>query len=80
MARFTLETVANAVIKATEQAKQQYDGPILCAGGVMASEVIRARMRAAFGDAVSFAEPVLSGDNAVGVAVLAARLYERDKQ
>ena len=80
MARFTLETVANAVIKATEQAKQQYDCPILCAGGVMASEVIRARMRAAFGDAVSFAEPVLSGDNAVGVAVLAARLYERNKQ
>lgn len=80
MARFTLETVANAVVKATEQAKQQYDCPILCAGGVMASEVIRARMRAAFGDAVSFAEPVLSGDNAVGVAVLAARLYERNKQ
>ena len=80
MARFTLETVANAVVKATEQAKLQYDCPILCAGGVMASEVIRARMRAAFGDAVSFAEPVLSGDNAVGVAVLAARLYERNKQ
>ena len=80
MARFTLETVANAVVKATEQARQQYDCPILGAGGVMASEVIRARMRAAFGDAVSFAEPVMSGDNAVGVAVLAARLYERDKQ
>ena len=80
MARFTLETVANAVVKATEQARQQYDCPILCAGGVMASEIIRARMRAAFGDTVSFAESVLSGDNAVGAAVLAARLYEREKQ
>ena len=46
----------------------------------MASEVIRARMRVAFGEAVSFAAPVLSGDNAVGAAVLAARLYERKKQ
>ena len=45
----------------------------------MASEVIRARMREAFGDAVYFAEPALSGDNAVGAAVLASRLYERMK-
>lgn len=79
MARFTLETVANAVVKATEQAIKQYDCPILCAGGVMASRVLRARMEQTFGKRVSFAEPVLSGDNAVGVAVLAARLYEREK-
>lgn len=79
MARFTLETVANAVVKATEQAVQQYDCPVLCAGGVMASRVLRARMERAFAGRVSFAEPVLSGDNAVGVAVLAARLYERDR-
>ena len=45
----------------------------------MASRVLRERMEKAFGARVSFAEPVLSGDNAVGVAVLAARLYERDK-
>ena len=43
----------------------------------MASKVIRARMDTRFGDAVSFAEPVLSGDNAVGVAVLAAKLFNR---
>ena len=46
----------------------------------MASGVIRARMQQAFGDTVHFAAPVLSGDNAVGAAVLAARLYERNKQ
>ena len=79
MARFALETVANAVVKATEQAMARYDCPVLCAGGVMASRVLRERMEKAFGARVSFAEPVLSGDNAVGVAVLAARLYERDK-
>ena len=76
MARFALETVANAVIKATEQAKERYDVPVLCAGGVMASRVIRARMEKRFGSAVSFAEPTLSGDNAVGVAVLAAKKHK----
>ncbi len=79
MARFALETVANAAVKATEQAMGRYDCPVLCAGGVMASRVLRERMEKAFGARVSFAEPVLSGDNAVGVAALAARLYERDK-
>lgn len=78
VARFTLETVANAVVRATVQAREQYAYPVLCAGGVMASEVIRARMRQAVQD-VFFAKPVLSGDNAVGAAVLAARQYERDK-
>ena len=41
----------------------------------MASRVIRARMEKCFGSAVSFAEPTLSGDNAVGVAVLAAKKH-----
>ena len=52
MARFALETVANAVIKASEQAVRAVSLSILCAGGVMASEVIRARMREAFGGEV----------------------------
>ena len=77
MARFALETVANAVIKATEQAREQYQCPILCAGGVMASQIIRNRMNQRFGEEVSFAEPTLSGDSAVGVAVLAAKLCNR---
>ena len=79
LARFTLETVSNAVVRATEQAWERYRCPVLCAGGVMASEILRARMWEAFGEKVHFAAPVLSGDNAVGAAVLAARLYERIK-
>ncbi|MDO4271326.1 MAG: DNA-binding protein [Eubacteriales bacterium] len=79
LARFTLETVANAVVRATGQALGAQPYPVLCAGGVMASRIIRARMQSSF-PAVSFAEPALSGDNAVGAAVLAARLYERDKK
>lgn len=77
VARFALETVANAVIKATDQALTQYPYPVLCAGGVMASEVIRLRLQKF--DDIYFAEPVLSGDNAVGAAVLAARQYERNQ-
>lgn len=75
IARFTLETVANAVWEATRQARRQYPYPVLCAGGVMASETLRARF--AEQENTFFAEPRLSGDNAVGVAVLAARQYER---
>ncbi|MFR1151958.1 MAG: hypothetical protein ACLSDM_10640 [Butyricicoccus sp.] len=75
MARFALETVANAVIKATEQAREQYHCPILCAGGVWPARSSVPAKR--FGGEVSFAEPTLSGDNAVGVAVLAAKLCNR---
>lgn len=78
-ARFTLETIANAVIRATQQAVTQYPYPILCAGGVMASQVLRTRIQAVFPHSL-FAEPVLSGDNAVGVAVLAARTCQQHKE
>ncbi len=77
LARFALETVANAVVAATAQAREKYACPVLCAGGVMASGIIRGRMRDAI-PGVMFAEPVLSGDNAVGVAVLAAHLHQAD--
>lgn len=77
-ARFTLETIANAVIMATEQARHRYPYPLLCAGGVMASHVLRRRMLDVFPDCL-FADPILSGDNAVGAAVLAARLLQRGR-
>lgn len=76
LASFVLETVANAVVSATKQAYKKYPYPILGAGGVMASQIIRSRMQEQFSD-IFFAEPALSGDNAVGVAVLAARQYIR---
>lgn len=79
LARFTLETVANAVVRATEQALEKYAVPLLCAGGVMASQLLRRRIREIVPDAL-FAEPALSGDNAVGVAVLAARQYRSIKK
>ena len=74
VARFTIDTIAAAVLKATAQAKQKYPLPVLCAGGVMSNRTVQQAMHRQFG--AKFAEPALSGDNAVGVAVLAALLHE----
>ena len=70
IASFTLHTVLAAVEKSTEQALKQKRLPVLCAGGVMSNRVLQNRMKERFG--ARFAEPVLSGDNAVGAAILAA--------
>ncbi len=74
IARFTIDTIAAAVLKATAQAKQKENLPVLCAGGVMSNRSLQNEMKLRFG--AKFAEPTLSGDNAVGVAVLAAILHE----
>jgi N6-L-threonylcarbamoyladenine synthase len=74
VARFAVDTIAKAVLKATAQAKQKYPLPILCAGGVMSNRTLQQTMYQRFG--AKFAQPELSGDNAVGAAVLAAFLQE----
>lgn len=73
VARYAIDIVGSAVMEATRQAVQRWQLPVLCAGGVMANRRLQQRMRDAFG--ARFAEPALSGDNAVGVAVLAAMLH-----
>ena len=70
IAFFALRTICAAVEKATEQAQKVERLPVLCAGGVMSNRMIQKRMSTRFG--ARFAEPKLSGDNAVGAAVLAA--------
>lgn len=70
IASFTLKTILSAVETATAQALKIKALPVLCAGGVMSNRMLQKRMRDRF-DA-RFAEPVLSGDNAVGAAILAA--------
>lgn len=72
IAYFAIETVARAVLKATEQVIEKYHCPILCAGGVMSNASIQRQMSQRFG--AYFACPELSGDNAAGVAMLAAQL------
>lgn len=72
VARYVIDIVSEAVMKATAQAVQRLHLPVLCAGGVMSNRLLQQRMHRQFG--ARFAEPTLSGDNAVGVAVLAAAL------
>lgn len=72
IANFAIETVARAVLKATEQALEKRRCSVLCAGGVMSNASIQRQMAQRFG--AYFACPELSGDNAVGAAMLAAQL------
>ena len=75
-ARFALNTVASAVLRTTQQAWRDYPGlPVLFSGGVASNSLLRTELTAA-GDAV-FAAPEYSADNAMGIAVLAARAAER---
>lgn len=70
IASYCIETILKTVENVTEIAVKEYSLPVLCAGGVMSNARIQNRMRERFETMV--ATPQLSGDNAVGVAVLAA--------
>ncbi len=71
-ALFCLESIAAAVEGIAEGAREQYGAlPLLFAGGVACSEVLRRRLRKRFPEAV-FAAPAFSADNAAGIAILAA--------
>ena len=73
-AAFTLGCVAYAVRKATENALKQYPGyEVVFSGGVASNSMLRtvtAPLKPVF------AEPRYSTDNALGVAVLAHRIWE----
>lgn len=74
VARFALETVARTIRRTTDMAKEAYPGlPVLCSGGVASNSVLRTRMADAL-----FATPEFSTDNALGVAILAQRLAQRN--
>ena len=76
IARFTLDTVADVVVRATRQAQLDYPGlPVLCSGGVASN----ARLRQAMGEQCGavFAKPEFSTDNAMGVAILTHRALEK---
>lgn len=69
--RFVLQTVGEAILKATKQARKQYPGlPVLISGGVSVCSVVQDIF--AMEKDVFFAEKGLGGDNAVGTAILAS--------
>lgn len=76
VARFTLDTVADVVVRATKQAQRDYPGlPVLCSGGVASNSRLRQAMSEQCG--ALFAKPEFSTDNAMGVAILTHRALER---
>ena len=73
-AAYALRCVAGAVCKATENALKEYPGlPVVFSGGVASNSMLR-KLTAQF-DPI-FSQPQFSTDNAMGVAVLAARTTE----
>lgn len=71
IARFTLDTVAGVVVRATKQAQTQYPNlPVLCSGGVASNRQLRRAMESC---GAIFASPEFSTDNAMGTAILTQR-------
>ena len=78
VAWFALDTVAQAVRRATVAAQDRYSGlPVLCSGGVASNTRLRYVMTETC-QAV-FAQPRYSTDNAMGIAILAARAWEAEQ-
>lgn len=74
---FILDYLSDAILSVCENYRKTYgDEPLVFAGGVMSNSIIRKRLGARFDAA--FAEPELSCDNAVGIAVLAKKAYDEE--
>ena len=71
--KYCLLCVADTVVKMTRAAQKEYPGlPVVCAGGVMSSDVIRSWVQQRL-PGVYFVPGQYSSDNAIGVSILAAR-------
>ena len=70
VAAFVFDYIGAAVEGICRAYVEKYgDTPFVFAGGVMCNSIIKSRLASAFGQAY-FAEPSMSADNAVGIAVL----------
>ena len=76
IAQFTLDTVTDVVLRATQEAQRRFLGlPVLCSGGVASNRRLRGALQEACG--AWFALPQYSTDNALGIALLTWRAMER---
>lgn len=75
--RFALGSIASVISEMVKYQRSRLGKlPVMFAGGVMSSTVIRELLTASL-ENISFAEPAwLSSDNAVGTAILASRRYK----
>ena len=68
-AAFVFEYLGNAIVKMCEGLVESHgDMPFVFAGGVMCNSIIKAKLKSRFN--AHFAEPMMSADNAVGIAEL----------
>ena len=66
IARFTIDTILNVLLRATQEAQKRWPGlPVLCSGGVASNRQIRGAMESVCG--AVFAQPQYSTDNALGM-------------
>ena len=73
VSKYCLLCVADTVVKMTKAAQKEYPGlPVVCAGGVMSSDIIRQWVQQRLPQ-VYFVPGQYSSDNAIGVSILAAR-------
>lgn len=71
--KYCLLCVADTVVKMTKAAQKEHPGlEVVCAGGVMSSDVIRGWVQQRL-PKVHFVPGQYSSDNAIGVSILAAR-------
>ena len=77
-AAFVFDYIGRSVSAMLDAYKEQYgDGMVVCAGGVMCNGIIKKMLLERY--KVCFAEPSMSADNAVGVAVLTLRAFKSEK-
>ncbi len=76
IARFTIDTVTNVVLRTTREAQKRWPGlPVLCSGGVASNRQLRSAMEKGCG--ALFAQPRYATDNALGVAILTRRALDQ---
>ena len=73
-AAFVFEYLGNAIVKMCEGLVEKYgEMPFVFAGGVMCNSIIKSKLKEKFDS--RFAEPMMSADNAVGIAELTRKSY-----
>lgn len=77
-AAFVFDYIGRSISAMLDEYIRQFgDSKVVLAGGVMCNSIIKNMLKERYD--VCFAEPSMSADNAVGVAVLALRAYKSEK-
>jgi N6-L-threonylcarbamoyladenine synthase len=77
-AAFVFDYIGRSIAAMLDAYTEQYgNSKVVCAGGVMCNSIIKNMLKGKYD--VCFAEPAMSADNAVGIAVLTQRAYNSEK-